>query len=205
MSHYQLVAEEKKGSGKKAAKATRAAGLIPAIIYGGDKDVRIGVKFNDVKKLIFTNEFVVSDIKVGDEVHTCFVKDVQLHPVTDEILHIDFIRLREGVPVKIALPIRFEGTPKGVRDGGSFLQQVRKIRIKVLPKHIVPAMTVDISHLGLGEAIRVRDLNVEEGVKVLENPAMPIGQVIVPRALKSVMGQQKAQAGQDQVEEASAE
>ncbi len=189
METVQLHAELKAASGKKAAKATRAAGLIPAIIYGGDTQTQIAVKHNDVKSLIFTNEFIVADINVDGASHRCFVKDVQMHPVSDEIMHIDFIRLRDGVPVKISLPIKFVGNPIGVKDGGAFLQQVRKIRIKVLPGQIIPALTVDISNLGLGQAIKVKDLELEEGVEILDEPNTPIGQVIVPRALKSVLGE----------------
>jgi len=189
MNTIQISAEKKAGSGKKAARATRAAGLIPAIIYGGGSETQIAVKHNDVKGIIFTNEFLVAEITVDGETHKCFVKDVQMHPVTDAIMHIDFIRLIDSVPVKISLPIIFTGNPVGVKDGGAFLQQVRKIRIKTLPKNIIPALTVDISDLGLGQAIKVKDLEVEEGVEILEEGSTPIGQVIVPRALKSVMGE----------------
>jgi len=189
MDTIQISAEKKTNSGKKAAKATRAAGLIPAIIYGGGSETQIAVKHNDVKSIIYTNEFLVAEILVDGESHNCFVKEVQMHPVTDEIVHIDFIRLVDSVPVKISLPIIFTGSPIGVKDGGSFLQQVRKIRIKALPKNIIPALKVDISELGLGQSIKVKDLEVAEGVQILEEPTTPIGQVIVPRALKSVMGE----------------
>ena len=202
MNTIQISAEKRAGSGKKAAKATRAAGLIPAIIYGGGTETQIAVKHNDVRAIIFTNEFLVAEVTVDGESHKCFVKEVQMHPVTDEIVHIDFIRLIDSVPVKISLPIVFTGNPVGVKDGGAFLQQVRKIRIKTLPKNIIPALTVDISNLGLGQAIKVKDLAVEEGVQILEEPATPIGQVIVPRALKSVMGE--GEGGEEMVDDAAA-
>ncbi|HHB77758.1 MAG TPA: 50S ribosomal protein L25 [Saprospiraceae bacterium] len=205
MDTVQLSAQKKAASGKKAAKATRAAGLIPAIIYGGGQETQIAVKHNDVKSLIFTNDFHIANITVDGDTHRCFVKEVQMHPVTDEIMHIDFIRLSDNVPVKISLPIKFTGNPVGVKDGGSFLQQVRKIRIKALPKNIIPHLTVDISNLGLGQAIKVKDLQLEEGVEVLEEPATPIGQVIVPRALKSVMGEAEEGAEEGENAEAAAE
>ena len=153
METVQISAKLKTASGKKAAKATRAAGLIPAIIYGGDKETQIAVKHNDVKSVIFTNDFIVANIDVEGENHHCFVKDVQMHPVSDAIIHIDFIRFRDDAPVKISLPIKFVGSPIGVKDGGSFLQQVRKIRIKALPKDIISVLTADITELGLGHSI----------------------------------------------------
>jgi len=195
MNTIQISAEKKSASGKKAAKATRAAGLIPAIIYGGGSETQIAVKHNDVKGLIFTSEFLVAEISVDGESHKCFVKDAQMHPVTDEIRHIDFIRLLDNTPVKISLPIVFTGNPVGVKDGGSFLQQLRKIRIKTLPKNIIPSLTVDITELGLGQSVKVKDLELAEGVEILEEPNTPIGQVIVPRALKSVMGSEEDEDG----------
>lgn len=204
MSNIQISAVAKSASGKKAAKATRAAGLIPAIIYGGGQETQIALKHNDVRSIVFTNEFLVADITVDGSVHTCFVKDVQFHPVTDEIRHIDFIRLVESTPVKISLPIKFTGNPVGVKDGGSFLQQVRKIRIKTLPKHIIPVLTVDITELKLGHAIKVKDLQLEEGIQILDDGNTPIGQVIVPRALKSVLGEDE-EGDEEEITETTSE
>ena len=190
MTTVKINAEIKSASGKKAAKATRAAGLIPAIIYGGKEQTQIAVKHKDIKPAIFTNNFTVVEVTVDGTTHKCFVKDAQFHPVTEEIIHIDFLRLVDGVPVRINLPIIFDGTAKGVKDGGAFLPQVLKVKVKALPKNVVPSLTVDISDMGMGDVVKIGDLQGVEGIEIMEEPSTPIAKVIVPRSLKSVMGEE---------------
>ncbi len=207
MATVQITAEKKANSGKKAAKATRAAGLIPAIIYGGKETTPIALKHNDIKGAIFTNNFTVVEVTVDGEMHKCFVKAAQFHPVTEEILHIDFLRLIDGTPVRINLPIEYIGSPKGVKDGGAFLPQIFKVKVKALPKNVVPSLKVDISNMGMGDSIKIGDLELVDGIEIMEDGSIPIAKVIVPRALKSVLGDEEGapDTGAEEAAEPAAE
>ncbi|MEL7220793.1 MAG: 50S ribosomal protein L25, partial [Bacteroidota bacterium] len=138
-----------------------------------------------VKPLIFTPDFKIGQVEVDGKTYRCIVKDVQWHPVTDEIVHIDFLRLIDGHPVKLQIPVTFTGTSPGIRAGGKLQQAVRRVSIKTTPENIVSKLTLDISSLELGQAIRVRDIEAIDGVEIMNPPGMPIATVEVPRALRS--------------------
>jgi large subunit ribosomal protein L25 len=182
--------------GTKQAKLDRNAGFIPAVIYGAKKDpVHINVKLNDVKNIIYTPDFKVAEINVGGSTYKCIVKDTQFHAVKDQLTHIDFLRIEEGIPLKVQVPVRFTGTSPGVKLGGRLIQLVRKVTLKTLPQHIVDQVTVDISGLDLGGVLRVKSIVVPEGVEIMANPSIPIANVEIPRALKSAAAEEKKAAG----------
>lgn len=171
--------------GKKASKAIRGTGQIPAVLYSKDDVIHFTTTHKAVKPLIYTPEFKVGEVEVEGKTYRCIVKDVQWHPVTDEIVHIDFLRLIDGHPVKLQIPVTFKGTSPGIRAGGTLQQAVRRINVKTVPEKIVSKLTLDISGLELGQAIRVRDIEAIDGVEIMNPPGMPIATVEVPRALRS--------------------
>lgn len=175
----------REGLGKKATKEVRKQGLIPCVMYGGKEVRHFTTVVNDVKTLIYTPDFKTADITVDGNTYTCIVKEVQYHPLTDEILHIDFLQLVEGTPVKVELPIRFYGDSPGLKVGGKLLQNLRRLKIKTTPEHLVDELKVDISGLELGQAVRVKDVDVTDNMEVMVSPATPVAVVEVPRALKS--------------------
>ena len=181
--------------GKKAAKAVRRAGLVPCVLYSkGKENVHFTVKPHDVRGLVYTGDFKLAEVNIDGTAYRCIVKAVDFHPVKDTIDHIDFLELQDGHPVKVALPLRFEGVSPGVRNGGRFVQNVRVIKVKVKPELLVSEVIADISDLMLGQSIRVRDINVIEGVEVLDPPAQPVASVVVPRSLKGAdLGEEVAE------------
>lgn len=188
------------------AKVTRQEGKIPAVLYGQDVQEHFSVKHNDIKKLIFTPDFRVGEMNLDGAKHKCIVRDIQWHPVTDQISHIDFLALKEGSKIKVDIPVKFKGVSPGVKEGGALMQTMRRVKVKLDPKDLVDELFVDISELKLGDAIRVKDMDVPDGIEVLVNSAVPIATVEVPRALKS-MTAEEATAAQDApaAEEAPAE
>ncbi len=187
--------------GKAQTKAFRSSGSIPVVIYGGENNVHCGVKKNDVKALIYTPEFKLAELEVGGSKIKCMLKDIQFHPVSDEILHIDFQQLTDGVKLKANLPVVCEGTSAGQREGGKLMQTMRTVAVKTTPENLVDKLIVDISALNLGESARVRDLQVSEGIEVMSPGAAPVAIIEIPRALKSAgAAAEKAEAA-----EASAE
>lgn len=193
---------------KVKASDIRKQGRIPAVLYGPNVNEHFSVTHNDIKKLVYTPDFKVGEVELGGANHKCIVKDVQFHPVTDQIRHIDFLLLKEGTKVKVELPVKFKGVSPGVKEGGTLMQSMRKVKVKLDPKDLVDELFVDISELTLGSAIRVKDLEVTEGIEVMVNEATPIASVEIPRALKSAQAAaegEKAAAGDDAEGAAAAE
>lgn len=171
--------------GKKATKAVRKEGLIPCVMYGAGDPVHFTTSTKDVKSLIYTPAFKTAELNIDGKAQKAIVKSVQYHPVTENIEHIDFLALVEGNSVKVELPVRFEGTSPGVRAGGKLVQSMRRVKVKTTPASLVDILTLNIGHLELGQAVRVRDIAPIEGVEIMTEPATPVAIVEIPRALRS--------------------
>ncbi|MCB0578460.1 MAG: 50S ribosomal protein L25 [Phaeodactylibacter sp.] len=172
--------------GKSATKAVRKEERIPSVLYGGDEVIHFSTTLKEVRDLIYTPDFKVAEVTIDGKTYKCFVKDIQWHPVTDAIVHLDFLRLIEGVPVKVEVPLRFKGASPGVKNGGKLIQKLRRIKIKTTPEHLIGELQVDISSLQLNQSIRVRDIDrVRDNIDVLNSPGVPVASVEVPRALRS--------------------
>ena len=185
MNTFQLTGAPRQDTGKKATKADRAKGLIPCVAYSRGGAHHFTTTLPDVRKLLFTPNFNVVDIDLGGGVKRAVLRDVQYHPTTEAVEHLDFLLVEEGHPIKVELPLRTVGNSVGVKGGGRLVQSVRTIKVKTMPDNLVDELTVDISKLDLGEAIRVRDINVPEGVQIMSSGAIPVAMVEIPRALRS--------------------
>ncbi|SEP76270.1 50S ribosomal protein L25 [Neolewinella agarilytica] len=185
MQSVQVSGEVRENLGKKHSKATRREGSVPAVLYGAGDPVHFTIKPLSVRSLIYSPEFKLAELSIGGKTYKAIVKDYQFHPVTDDLRHIDFLALKEDHPVKVQVPVTFEGTSPGVRSGGKLQVAVRRVKIKTTPANLVDKLVLDISKLELGSAIRVRDIKEIEGVEIMNPPGQPIASVEVPRALRS--------------------
>ncbi|MEM7572781.1 MAG: 50S ribosomal protein L25 [Bacteroidota bacterium] len=185
MQAVAIDGQVRENLGKKATRATRREGVVPAVLYGTKDPIHFTLKPLSVRPLIYTAEFKVAELNIDGKQHRAIVKDVQFHPVSDAILHIDFLELEPKHPVKVAVPVTFIGSSPGVRGGGKLQQVMRRISIKTTPEHLVDNLVLSVDGLELGQSIRVRDLQVPEGVEVLNPPASPVAMVEIPRALRS--------------------
>lgn len=193
MKVVSVEAQTREPNGKKGTKALREQGRVPAVIYGGDSVTHISVTPKSVKELVYTPEFKLAEIKAGAETSKCILKDITFHPVTDEIVHIDFLRLLDGVPIKVELPVKFRGVSPGVKLGGKLIAQLRKVKVKTTPEKLVSELVVDVSNLDLGDSVRVREIDLEDGVSILVDGATPVGLVEIPRALRSATAAEQAE------------
>ena len=184
----------RENTGKKYNNQLRKQGMVPAVLYGNDLNVSFALNPKDIKSLVYTPDFKVAELNLDGKTHRCFIKDMQFHPVSDEIVHVDFLALNDGIPVNVKVPLRTRGASPGVKLGGKLIQQIRKIEIRTLPENLVDEVTVDISSLELGAAVRVRDIDPIEGVEVLNIAATPVANVEIPRALKSAAAKEAAEA-----------
>lgn len=185
MEIVNIKAEARQGVGTKLAKAVRREGRIPCVIYGGDSVDYFSVEPSEVKNLVYTPDFKVATIELDGKLHKCIVKDIQTHPVSDKILHLDFLRLVDGHPIKIQVPVGFKGVSPGVKAGGKLVQTMRTVKIKVDPANLVDKLYVSIEGLGLGQSVRVRDVEINGDIEMMSALATPVAQVTIPRALKS--------------------
>ena len=185
MESVKIDGGTRAGLGKAATKVDRSSDAIPCVLYGGNENVHFTTTWNEVRHLIYTADFKTADITADGKNYTAIVKDVQFHPVSEKILHIDFLRLTPGTPIKVSLPLRLVGQSPGVKGGGKLLQSIRKIKVKVLPENLVDEVTLDISKLDLGQSARVRDIIPVDGVEVTMASAIPVVTVEIPRALRA--------------------
>lgn len=185
MQVVNINGEARQGTGKSANKSLRKEGKIPAVIYGGKENIHFVTTSKALKSLVYTPDFKLAEVEVDGQKYKTILKDIQFHPVTDEIVHVDFQELIPDHKVNVSVPVRFQGVSPGVKDGGKLIQSMRKVKIKVTPELIVDELIADISELQLGSAIRVRDLIVGEGIEIMTTDATPLASVEVPRVLKS--------------------
>lgn len=186
MEIVAIQGHRKEGSGKEAANKYRRNGQVPAIMYksGGGEATQFTVTADEFRHLVYTPKFKLAEISLDGQKHKCILKDVQFHPVNDQVLHIDFLELVPGVKFKATVPVRFDGQAPGVKAGGRFIAKMRSVNIMTTPEKVVDEMIADITALDLGQTIRVRDIQTVEGVDITNNGAVPIASIEIPRALR---------------------
>jgi large subunit ribosomal protein L25 len=175
----------REGVGKALTKVVRHSEAIPCVLYGGKDNVHFTTTWSEVRHLIYTPDFKTSELAIGGKSYKAILKDVQFHPASEQIMHIDFLQLTPGQPIKISVPLRLKGQSPGVKAGGKLVQSVRKMKIKCLPETLVDEMAADISSLELGQTIRVRDVIAKDGIELLMSPNLPVAMIEIPRALRS--------------------
>jgi len=185
MKSHNINGEVRSATGKKAASASRKENIVPAVIYGGENNIHFQAHKREFKDLVYSADFKIAEINLGGTVTKCILKDLQFHPVTDEIVHLDFQELVPEKRIITELPIRFKGESPGVKTGGKIQQLMRRIKVKVSPENLVDVIYVDISHLELGMSARVKELEINDGIEVMLPGATPVAIVETPRVLKA--------------------
>ena len=132
MKTFQLSGTERKELGKKATRELRKQNQVPCNIYGLDKNINFVVDANAVRKLIYTPEIFVVELTIDGKAHKAILKELQFHPVSDRLLHIDFLEVTENKPVVMAVPARLDGHAEGVKAGGKLVQNLRYLKVKGL-------------------------------------------------------------------------
>lgn len=161
MQTFDLKGTKREAGGKKAAKALRASGNVPCIVYGGENEITFSVVEGDFRNLIYTPNVYIVNLNIDGVVKTAILKDIQFHPVTDKILHVDFLEIFENKPTTIAIPVKLVGNSEGVKAGGKLQLEMRKLNVKALPANLPDNLEIDITNLGLGKTIQVGELSYE--------------------------------------------
>ncbi|HLT50485.1 MAG TPA: 50S ribosomal protein L25/general stress protein Ctc, partial [Arenibacter sp.] len=163
MKSITIKGSERESVGKKASKALRNAGKVPCVIYGGDKPLHFSAEELSFRDLVYTPNAhtVVVDLEGGTK-FDAVLQDIQFHPVTDKILHVDFYQLFKDREVTMDIPVKLSGSSPGVRNGGRLLFRKRKLSIKALPDNLPDFFDIDISKLRIGGHIAVDTLLKDE-------------------------------------------
>jgi large subunit ribosomal protein L25 len=170
-------------TGKKATRTLRSQGQVPGVIYGGASEVNFYAPAKQFKELVYTDQFMIAEIKVDGQAYRCILKDLQFDKVTDQLNHVDFLQLVDDKKVIANLPLRYTGNAAGVKAGGRLVIKMKSLKVKTLPANLREAIEVDITNLELNGNIRVQDVKLE-GVEILNSPRIPLASIIMTRQLK---------------------
>jgi len=187
MKSITINGSKREHVGKVATKALRNAGKVPCVIYGGDSPIHFSAEELAFSKLVYTGDAhtVVIALEDGTKIDAV-MQDIQFHPVSDKILHVDFFQLHPGKEINMIIPVRVEGTAPGVKDQGGLLSRnKRKLTVRGIPKNLPDFLTADISTLKLNDAITVADLS-EDTFKILDPESQVVCQVKMSRASMSI-------------------
>ena len=177
-------------TGKKATRELRKSNSVPCVLYGINKDengnqvaTHFTVTNDGLRNLVYTPHIYVVNLNIDGKVVTAIMKDIQFHPVTDRILHVDFLQIDETNPIVIEVPVKLEGLAEGVKAGGKLALQVRKLKVKALYSAIPERLIVDVTNLGLGKTINVGELSYE-GLQLLNAKEAVVCAVKLTRAAR---------------------
>lgn len=183
MKTFQLEGSLRDVLGKKAAKAVRAEESVPCVLYGGKEVMHFQATASGLRKLIYTPEIFLAEISIGGKTYKAIMKDLQFHPVSDKVLHIDFLEVSPKKPIVMEVPVKLEGLAEGVKEGGKLTQEMRKLKVKATYDKIPENLTIDVTNLGLGKTIQVGALSFE-GLEILSPAMNVVATVKLTRAAK---------------------
>jgi len=155
--------------GKSSTRALRNQGNVPCVLYGGEKQVTFYAHENDFRKLVYTPDTFVVELDIEGSKTKAVMQDIQFHPVTDKILHIDFLEVFDNKPVTVSLPVILQGIALGVRNGGNLLFRRPKIITKGLISNLPDSISINVEDLAIGMFIYIKDISID-GCEFLAPP-----------------------------------
>ena len=158
MKSITIKGSQRESVGIKSTKALRNAGQVPCVLYGGDKPVHFSSAEISFKGLVYTPNVYTAEIDVDGKTYNAILQDIQFHPVTDRILHVDFYQLDDKKPVTMEIPVKLKGIAKGTILGGVLRHNMRKLRVKALPANLPDFLEADVTELEIGNKFYVTQL-----------------------------------------------
>jgi large subunit ribosomal protein L25 len=191
MKEMSVSGQKRATTGKKAAKELRKEGLVPCNLYGEKKGenglpeaVSFAIPATQLRKVVYSPDVYVVNLSIDGEAHKAVMKEIQFHPTTDAVMHIDFFEVNETKPITIGIPVKLTGHAQGVRDGGRLSQAVRQLNVTAPYKQIPEVLEIDVTDLKLGKAIKVAELNFE-GLQIATPAQVVVCSVKATRASRS--------------------
>lgn len=184
MKTVEIIGFKRANLGKAESKRLRDAGNVPCVIYGGKEHVHFYVPMILFREIIYTAEACLVNVDVEGTIYKAKLQEAQYHPVSEVILHVDFLQIFEDKEVIMDIPVTYSGTSAGVLRGGRFAPKLKTLRIKAMPSKLPDNINIDITNMEIGDSIKVGELK-NEGVNILNNPLSTICSVVITRAVKT--------------------
>ncbi len=199
MKTLEIIGYKRANLGKTEAKRLRAEGMVPGVLYGGKEQVHFAAPTILFRDLVYTPNAHFVNLNIEGDEYRCILQDIQFHPVSEMILHADFLLLQDDKKAKMDIPVRIQGSAPGVQAGGKLIMKQRKLRVEALPNDMPDFIDVDVSKLSLGKSVKVGEV-ATGNFDIINSPLVSICSVEVPRALRG-----KSAEELEEEEEAGAE
>ena len=183
MKTVEVIGYKRANLGKAESKRLRQEGFVPCVMYGGEKQIHFYSPAILFREVVYTADAHFVELNIEGDIHRTILQDIQFHPVSDALIHLDFLEIFKGTVVKMTIPVHLEGNAPGVLEGGKIFKKIKYLTIKGLPKNMPDYIKADISNLGLGESIKVRDVEVGDFV-IITPKRITLATLEVPRALR---------------------
>ena len=180
MKTIEIIGYKRANLGKNESKKLRDEGNVPSVVYGGKEQIHFHSPMILFRDLIYTPGANFVKLNIEGEIKNAILQDIQFHPVSEIILHADFLELSENKKIKMEIPVKFLGNSPGVLQGGKILTRIRKLSILAYPKNMPEFIEIDISHLELGKSVKVEDI-LSEQYEILNSPLVSVVSVNIPR------------------------
>jgi len=195
MSEVIISAQKRETAGTSISRSLRRSGRIPAVVYGASNDaIAVSVDRLELGRLL-RSDFSVITIDLDGKKEQAVIKEVQVHPVHSDVLHVDFMRVAAGSEIKVTVPINYIGESEGVKLGGLLSIMKNELTMQVLPKNMPDTIEVDITNMAIGDVVRVGDLDLKD-VTILDDPAVMLCQVHVTRKAAETLTDAEEEAGE---------
>lgn len=191
MKTVSLSGSPRENVGKKDARSLRSEKRVPCVLYGGDQQYHFSADLAELAKFVYTPDVFTFEIDMDGKKYEAILKDLQFDPVSDRIIHADFLEIIEGKPVKMEIPVGVTGNSIGVRNGGRLARNFRRISVRGLPKDFPDKVVMDITPLRIGQDLRISDIELPD-VTILHNP----NSIVV--AVKTARGAMEDEEGEDE-------
>ena len=201
METFALAANVRE-TNKIANRALRNQGKVPCVLYGGEKQVYFSASENDLNKLVNTPDVYLLNIDIDGENFQAILQDIQFHPLTDRIIHIDFLQVFEDKEVTVNIPINFIGTPIGVRNGGNLLIRKRAIRTRAIAANLPDAININIEELKIGQFLYIGDVRDDKYTFLAGDKSVIVG---VKTARGAIEDEETEEEAEDGTQESSTE
>lgn len=201
MKTTEIVGFKREEVGTKYSKLLRADGNVPCVLYGGKENIHFHSPAYIFKDLLYTGDAHIVHLNVEGIEKKCVLKDVQFHPVSDMLLHVDLLEIFDDKEVVVEVPVRLEGVSPGILKGGQVYLKSKKLKVKAVPANLPDFVGIDISTLDLGKSIKVKEVKTD-GFSIVTPEQVSIVSIIIPRALRSsltaiVEGEEEAEATEE--------
>ena len=183
MKTVEIIGYRRANLGKAQSQKLRDDGLVPCVLYGGDNQIHFSSPMILFRDIVYTNEAHFVHVNIEGEECQAILQEVQFHPVSEVILHADFLRITEDRKVKMNIPLRLVGLAPGIAKGGTLVRKRASLKVYGFPKNMPDHIDVDVSNLDFHHAVKVGDMKME-GLEFMDPPAASIAVVEVPRAAK---------------------